>query len=308
MDVPAARNEISGYLARVTDAQKREDLQRRLDDILARHAAAQDQAARQTIEGELSTLRSEAESAASGAVRPPGGGDGGKGLSFGSNGAVPAGAFLTLGGFALVLVVTILSFGFLFFYFYMLGGENFTSMESVRPLLVLTLILSMLGFGGLLIIRALFAPYDGEELQNRFRLGREIFLVFSGIFGTIIGFYFGSEDDEQAEAPTVEVAFSPGRITGAVVGGTAPFVMIYTPAGATGGTATTSNDRAISIPVEGPCPEGATLLIVDGRGRRADGKIDCPDSGSGTGATDANRAAGNTGAVTDGSAATTNEQ
>jgi hypothetical protein len=298
MDVPATRNEIVGYLARIADAQKRQDLQARLDDILARHGAAQDQATRQTIEAELSTLRGEAETAASGAAGP-------------NKGAAPAAAFLTLGGFALVLVVTILSFAFLFFYFYMLGGKNFTSMESVRPLLVLTLILSMLGFGGLLIIRALFAPYGGDELQNRFRLGREIFLVFSGIFGTIIGFYFGSEDDEQAAVPTVEAAFAAGRVTGAVVGGTAPFVVIYTPAGATGGTATTSNGRAISIPVAGPCPQGATLLVVDGMGRRADGKIDCTAAGNaGTPIGLTNGATGNTSAATNTAvpAVTTNGQ
>ena len=49
-------------------------------------------------------------------------------------------------------------------------------------------------FGGALLFGALFSSEGGQELTDRFRHAREIFLVFSGIFGTVVGFYFGAGD------------------------------------------------------------------------------------------------------------------
>ena len=194
----------------------------------------------------------------------------------GSGSSTPQG-FLTTAGFWLVLMITILIFAFVFFYFWQLGGDNFTSSESIRPLLVLTLIAAMLGFGGLLIIRALFAPYPDDVLQERFRLGREIFLVFSGIFGTIIGFYFGAEDDDrQGGAPTVTIAFADGRVNAAVADGSEPFIGIFTPRDAAGGELMTADERVLSFtPEGGTCPEGGTVTVIDGRGRRAQAVVEC---------------------------------
>lgn len=280
MDVQLTKQEIEGFLARIGDPQQRATLQARLDEILGRHAIETDPAIKRTIEAELSTLRSEAESAATTSPQAPAGGNGGGASESGGDGLGGAGhaaAFLTLGGFILVIIVTVFSFVFLFFYFWMLGGENFTSVESIRPLLVLTLIISMLGFGGLLIVRALFAPYDGDELQNRFRLGREIFLVFSGIFGTIIGFYFGSEDDEDAvRALSLNVAIaSPRTLTVEVTGGDGPYRGILTIEGASGDLYARAQEpllRFADIPATA-CPRSADIIVVDGRGRLAETEV-----------------------------------
>jgi hypothetical protein len=170
----------------------------------------------------------------------------------------------------------VLSFAFLFYYFWLLRAENFRSVESIRPLLVLTLILSMLGFGGLLIVRALFAPYDGEELQNRFRLGREIFLVFSGIFGTIIGFYFASEGSGSApKALSLQVAAtSPRDLTVTVQGGSPPYRGILTLEGGTSDVYARAQDAVLKFTTPADsCPRGADIIVVDGRGGLAETEV-----------------------------------
>ena len=179
------------------------------------------------------------------------------------------------------MTVTIASFAFLFYFVDRLVRRELSAVESVQFLIVLTLILSMLGFGGLLIIRSMFAPYGQEELEGRFRMGREVFLVFSGVFGTIIGFYFGSDGGESGDAgaPAVEVAYQAGRVTAAVSGGSSPFTAIYTAPGETGGRVMTAEDRVHSIEVGTECPDGGEVVVIDGRGRRADAKLECEGGG-----------------------------
>jgi hypothetical protein len=174
----------------------------------------------------------------------------------------------------------------------------------VRPLLVLTLIIAMLGFGGILIVRALFAPESFDKISERFRLAREIFLVFAGTFSTIVGFYFGSETnkDEDGGAPTVQLSYAGTNVVATIAEGTAPFIAIYTAAGAPGGNVVQSNDRALIFPAGATCPENATVLVVDGRGRQTTGTVTCPAPG-GTGTPPDNTANGAANAsVTNGAA------
>ncbi|MGZ8285324.1 MAG: hypothetical protein ACXW27_08085 [Allosphingosinicella sp.] len=182
--------------------------------------------------------------------------------------------------FSILLIsgVTLGFFGSLWAYFAFLGPERYASISTTRPILVLTLIICMLGFGGLLIVRSLFTTEPAEAFERRFRLAREVFLVFAGIFGTIIGFYFGAADEETAnETPAVEVAFSEGQVTAAVSGGAGPFLGILTLEGDSAGELMSVDERMLSFKVA-QCPAGARVVVVDGRGRRAEGEVDCGDS------------------------------
>jgi hypothetical protein len=274
MDVDATRQEIESLISRITDPGKQADLRTRLGDLLTRHAAA-DAASQPAIEADIATLRSEAAAAAPAPAPPP------APPSSGSS-ETNYGPFLSKGGLTLVILVTLLSFGFLFYFVERTVRHELSAIESVQFLIVLTLILSMLAFGGLLIIRAMFAPYPADELQNRFRMGREIFLVFSGVFGTIIGFYFAAEDDPGAggSAPTVELAYADGRVTAAIAGGAEPFTAIYTAPGETGGQVMNAEERVHTIEVGAVCPDEAEVAVIDGRGRRAEAKLDCGDETS----------------------------
>lgn len=267
MDVDTLKKAIDELLPRIADTAKRDELARRAAEAVDKHAKAATDQEREAAKAELEAIRAEAETAAGGAQDNNGGGGGG--------GSAPSG-FLTTEAYWLVAAVVAASFAFVVWYFWNIGGDKFGSIESTRPLLVLTLIVSMLAFGGLLIMRALFVQEPFETFDRKFRLAREIFLVYSGIFGTIIGFYFGSSDDHDAAAPAVEVAYRDGRVTAAISGGAEPFIGFFTPRGQSGGDLMTANDRVLTLAVTPPaCPEGGTVRIVDGRGRQAAGTVDC---------------------------------
>ncbi|HEX8654495.1 MAG TPA: hypothetical protein VF693_04650 [Allosphingosinicella sp.] len=290
MDDAILERETEQAIERVSDPGVKAGLRGRLDAALAALHSAGTEEEKAPHREKLEAIRSEALAAA---PTGPGGTAGGTtGGSGGSPGTDPNQPFMSKAAFFVVTVLAFASFAFVFFYFDEPGADNFTSETSIRPLLVLTLIVAMLGFGGILIVRPLFAPVAVPQFTERFRLAREIFLVFAGTFGTIIGFYFGAEEDEESRRPpAVEVTYSAGRVTAAVTGGAAPFIGFYTPADGNG-RVVQSTERALSFAVGATCPVGATVLVVDGAGRQADGTVDCTAPGSAPNTTAANGNAG----------------
>lgn len=130
-------------------------------------------------------------------------------------------------GIAALIIIAGLVVGFVVWYVWSRGPQNLTSLDSIRPILVLTLIISTITFGGALIIGSLYS--EGETLEARFRHAREIFLVFSGIFGTVIGFYFGAgESKGLLQALSVSADLVGTTLKGQVVGGTPPYRVTLT--------------------------------------------------------------------------------
>lgn len=179
-------------------------------------------------------------------------------------------------GLNVITVVMIVVLTFLFFggiaWFLSSSDAPISSVRATRPILVFTLIVAMLGFGGMLMFRSLFGGETQTEFEQRFRLAREIFLVYAGIFGTIIGFYFGAADGDAVPDPvSAALTFSDGQITAQAAGGTPPFagylqrkdppLNIVLEAN--------GNDRALTGPLPaGSCPQDATVFIIDGAGHR----------------------------------------
>jgi hypothetical protein len=64
------------------------------------------------------------------------------------------------------------------------------TVDGVRPIITLAAIISTVGFGGGLVFSALFSTDASFEV--RFRMAREIFLVFSSVFATVVGFHFAT--------------------------------------------------------------------------------------------------------------------
>jgi hypothetical protein len=181
-------------------------------------------------------------------------------------------------------------------YFKSLEGDY--SIESTRLLIVLTLIIAMLGFGGLLICCALFSRRTG--LQDRFRPAREIFLIFSGIFGTIIGFYFGATDtDALADQPKVELNWASNQLIATVTGGTGPFVGIFTPKDSSASQVQRTDKRSLTFPNLAQCPEDASVLVFDGRGHRAEATEKCETASQAGGSEQGDQATENIANTTD---------
>jgi len=127
---------------------------------------------------------------------------------------------------ALGMLMLVVVFGLLGYFMYSYGGAvglgRLTSIDGTRPLLVVAAIVSTIAFGGALIIGSLFSS-EGT-LQERFRLAREIFLVFSGVFGTVMGFYFGASDTKSASFG-LDATLQDATVVAYATGGTAPYKM-----------------------------------------------------------------------------------
>jgi len=175
--------------------------------------------------------------------------------------------------FLLLALAIVLCFATMWAYFWGLGPERYSTIESTRPVLVFTLIVAMLGFGGLMIFRA----FDKEVDKESFAHAREIFLVFAGIFGTIIGFYFGAADEDSGTPPSLsEPIYENGRISVEIGGGVAPFISLLTIESRPDDSQVRQGDlRALSFDV-GHCPLDASLTVVDGDGNRDQAEITCP--------------------------------
>jgi len=106
---------------------------------------------------------------------------------------------------------------FIYHYVREVGLARLSTIEGTRPLLVIAAIASTIAFGGALLIGSLFSSEGTYE--DRFRHSREVFLVFSGIFGTVLGFYFGAGDSKLPQlgvdatlADTTLVAYAAGGL------------------------------------------------------------------------------------------------
>lgn len=253
-DLKQEQEAIGAAIAKVSTEEARDRLTAELAMLSAQHAATAG-AERQCIEQRILQLRRDAEIAA--------------GVNLWSWASI-----------ILVGIIVLGYFGGVFFYMWGLGPDQYSSIEGTRPILVFTLIVAMLSFGGLLIVRALFSNDSDERMQTRFRLAREVFLVFSGIFGTIIGFYFGAADDDAPSPPSLSApAFADGRIGVAIEGGRAPFITMLTREGGPAGQVVQGDDRTVSFVIDGgACPANAAITVVDGAGQRDEAEVTCAEA------------------------------
>lgn len=93
-----------------------------------------------------------------------------------------------------------------------------------------------IGTAVVLVVSALTSDID-EKSKERFSRGKEVLSLLLGVFGTIVGFYFGSEIDATARAETRLLHVTPPllakqhvtsgesiKLTAAVAGGTPPYL------------------------------------------------------------------------------------
>jgi hypothetical protein len=78
-------------------------------------------------------------------------------------------------------------------------------------------------FGGTLLVTPFFsASTEGRGFDERFRRSREIFLLFAGMFSTIVGFYFASANNPAASSTLLVIETfnaDKGDLQVAVTGG-----------------------------------------------------------------------------------------
>lgn len=122
-------------------------------------------------------------------------------------------------------------------FLYNLASKDFLdlieSIDVARGLITFLVAISAITLAIILSLYPITASDDGTPLKERFGLSKEIFMVFVGILGTIIGFYFASDRDGngRAEPPPAFLSFDlseahPGdkvKFTSLMYTGKAPF-------------------------------------------------------------------------------------
>ena len=255
MDPQSMQIEIGAIIARVPTESARARLADELKILISRWnaptATAEEKSA---VEARLAQLRRDAEIAAQ--------------VSLWSTWS-----------FALVGAVLVAFVGGIFLYLRGMLPQPYWTIEATRPVIVFTLLLAVMGFGGLLIARALFSNEADERLQNRFRLAREVFLVYSSVFGTVIGFYFGASSGTAVEPPTVAgiTVGSDGTVVAIVSKGRAPFtgrIRLMSGDDLALAPAAIENQLSVHLNPTRDCPAGATVTVTDGDRHQAERKVE----------------------------------
>ena len=111
-------------------------------------------------------------------------------------------------------IAFLLSSSLLYIYISSSGGESgISNIDYARGMITLLFAVGTIAIALILTISALFQ--SGDEAKERYDRGREILGVLIGIFGTIVGFYFGSANSEsapEANRPLLIVDIAPKSI------------------------------------------------------------------------------------------------
>ncbi len=72
------------------------------------------------------------------------------------------------------------------------GGEFLQDPLKARGLITFSVAIVTVAIALIMVFYLVFATGSSDEIKDRFGLGKDILLVFVGILGTIMGFYYGS--------------------------------------------------------------------------------------------------------------------
>jgi TM2 domain-containing membrane protein YozV len=98
----------------------------------------------------------------------------------------------------------------LFIFFRTFAGLSLTELartEVARGILTFIFGISTVGIALIVVLAVFLGNGQKDELAERFQRGKDILTVLIGVFGAILGFYFGSEKNTPAPllTPTVQL-------------------------------------------------------------------------------------------------------
>jgi hypothetical protein len=161
---------------------------------------------------------------------------------------------------------------------------NMADREYARGLITFLFAVVTIGIALVLVVSALLGGGDAVE-EKRFQQGKEVLSLLLGVFGTILGYYFGSTFQSTHNPPLrasplelLPESISPGGVVSAravVAGGVSPYRYSI----AVGNEKPTSQSdfsengiivRTVDIPKSAvKAPTEVRLFITDSRGEQA---------------------------------------
>ncbi len=135
------------------------------------------------------------------------------------------------------IALSLIAIGLIFFLYKGLGGISTIDLSNdlaARGLITRLVTVSTMMIAILLVSAVIFG--DGENIKDRFALGKEVFTVLISVLGTVIGFYYGSTlkapitPSSNIQMATVKItpeqpqAGTPVNFTTLVTGGEKPYL------------------------------------------------------------------------------------
>lgn len=95
--------------------------------------------------------------------------------------------------------------------------QQIATIEAARGLITFLFAVATVGIAVIVVLAAFLGNGSPEELAERFQRGKDVLTILIGVFGAILGFYFGSDDRPrdngqlpQAEQPAATNSTPPG--------------------------------------------------------------------------------------------------
>jgi hypothetical protein len=86
--------------------------------------------------------------------------------------------------------------------------------EQARGLITFLFAIATVGIALIIVLATFLSTGSGEDIEARYRMGKDVLALLIGVFGTIIGFYFGSELAASSTGAPTEAsapATAPGQ-------------------------------------------------------------------------------------------------
>ncbi|HEX2256214.1 MAG TPA: hypothetical protein VHG92_05840 [Afifellaceae bacterium] len=77
--------------------------------------------------------------------------------------------------------------------------KTIADVEAARGLITFLFAVVTVGIAVVVVLAVLLSNATNEELAERFQRGKDVLTILIGVFGAILGFYFGSEARESVE-------------------------------------------------------------------------------------------------------------